>query len=277
MAGATSGREYRIGVVVPSSNVTVEREIPMMLARHASAAFSFHSSRMRMSKVSPAHLAAMNVHRERCIIEVADAQPDVILYACLVALVAMGPDEPHRVEGLIAEQLATGGSGAKIRSSAGALVEGLRALRAHRIALVMPYARPLALQVVEYLEHEGYEVGDWRTLDIEDNHAVACIPGPEVMDAARTLDLEGIDALVISCCVQMPSLDLIELAESEFGIPVLSAATAAAYSILRACGERVDIAGAGSLLRADALPATDPVAVSLNRRSLESSESPNDT
>ena len=40
------------------------------------------------------------------------------------------------------------------------------------------------------------------------------------MGAARDLDLTGVDALVISACVQMPSLDLIEAAESEFGVPV---------------------------------------------------------
>jgi maleate isomerase len=41
----------RIGLVVPSSNVTVETEMPALLARHPSARFSFHSSRMRMRAV----------------------------------------------------------------------------------------------------------------------------------------------------------------------------------------------------------------------------------
>lgn len=254
MAGVTAApREatYRIGLMVPSSNVTVESEIPQLLGRHQLARFSFHSSRMRMSKVSPARLAAMNAQRERCAIEIADARPDVIVYACLVALVSAGLGEHRRVESLIAEQLATGGSAAKVRSSAGAVVEGLRALKARRVGLVMPYARPLAEQVVTYLEHEGFEVPEWRCLEVEDNHAVACIPGDRVMSAARSIDRAGLDALVISCCVQMPSLDLVEAAEREFGIPVLSAATAGAFSVLRACGQQADIPGAGSLLRLD--------------------------
>jgi maleate isomerase len=49
----------------------------------------------------------------------------------------------------------------------------------------------------------------------------------------------------------MPSLDLIEPAEQEFGLPVLSAATAGAYSLLRSLDLPVAIDGAGSLLRAD--------------------------
>ncbi|HEY6296210.1 MAG TPA: hypothetical protein VIX15_11145, partial [Streptosporangiaceae bacterium] len=57
-----------------------------------------------------------------------------------------------------------------------------------------------------------------------------------VIAAARGLDLSGADALVISACVQMPSLELIAPAEAEFGLPVLSAATAGAYAVLRHLG-----------------------------------------
>ncbi|MBN9741482.1 maleate cis-trans isomerase [Amycolatopsis sp. A1MSW2902] len=243
---------HRIGLVVPSSNVTVETEMPAVLARHPSTEFSFHSTRMRMHTVSPAGLAAMNAQRERCVMEIADASPEVILYACLVAVMVGGPGEHRRVESAVAEQLATGGSEALVRSSAGALTEGLRALGARRVALVTPYLKPLAQQVVDYLEAEGFEIADWRALEVSDNNEVGCIPGERVMAAARSLDLSDVDALVLSCCVQMPSLSLIEPAEQEFGIPVLSAATAGAYSILRSLGLDVSIDGAGSLLRARA-------------------------
>jgi maleate isomerase len=242
---------HRIGLVVPSSNVTVETELPALLGRHPDATFSFHSSRMRMQSVSPAQLRAMNAQRERCILELGDASPEVILYACLVALMAGGAGEHQRVEAAVAEQLATGGSEARVRSSAGALTEALRSLEARRVALVMPYLRPLAQHVVEYLESEGFSVADWRALEVSDNAEVGCIPGEQVMAAARSMDLTGVDALVLSCCVQMPSLALVDAAEQEFGVPVLSAATAGAYTVLRALGLSVDIPGAGSLLRAE--------------------------
>ncbi|MFB7719081.1 maleate cis-trans isomerase [Nocardia sp. NPDC056100] len=243
---------HRIGLVVPSSNVTVETELPRLLGRHREARFSFHSSRMRMQAVSPEQLAAMNAQRERCILELGDAGVDAVLYACLVALMSVGPGEHQRVEGLVAEQLATGGSAAKVRSSAGALVEGIKALDARSIVLVTPYMRPLAQQVVDYLEAEGIEVLDWRALEVADNAEVGCIPGERVLEAARSLDRSGADALVISACVQMPSLDLVQAAEDEFGLPVLSAATAGAYSLLRALSLPVDLPDAGRLLRADA-------------------------
>lgn len=242
---------HRIGLVVPSSNVTVETEMPAILRRHPEAKFSFHSTRMRMHTVSPEGLAAMNAQRERCILEIGDAAPEAILYACLVAIMVGGPGEHQRVESAVAEQLAIGGSEALIRSSAGALVEGLQALNAQRIGLVMPYMKPLAQQVVEYLQAEGFDIADWRALEVADNSEVGCIPGDLVMEAARSIDRTSLDALVISCCVQMPSLNLVQAAEEEFGLPVLSAATAGAYSILRTLKLDVNIEGVGSLLRAD--------------------------
>lgn len=235
---------HRIGLVVPSSNVTVETEVPALLARHADARFSFHSSRMRMHRVSPEELRAMNAQRERCVDELADAGVDALLYACLVALMAQGPGEHQRVEALVRGQL----PGTAVRSSAGALVEGLQALGARRIALVTPYLRPLAEQVVGYLKSDGIEVVDWVALEVGDNAEVGCIPGERVMEAARGLSLAGADALVISACVQMPSLDLVAPAEAEFGIPVLSAATAGAFSLLRALGLDPRLPGAGTLL-----------------------------
>ena len=105
-------------------------------------------------------------------------------------------------------------------------------------------------QVVGYLEAEGFEVLDWAALEVGDNAEVGCIPGDRVLAAARGLDLAGADALVISACVQMPSLDLVAPAEAEFGLPVLSAATAGAHSLLRALDLPAVLPGAGTLLAA---------------------------
>lgn len=236
---------HRIGLIVPSSNVTVETELPALLARHPER-FSFHSSRMRMHQVSPEELKAMNAQRERCVAELADAHVDALLYACLVALMAQGPGEHQRVEAELRAQLAD----TAILSSAGALVTGLRALGALRIALVTPYLRPLAEQVVAYLEAEGFTVLDWAALEVGDNTEVGCIPGERVLAAARGLDLTSVDALIISACVQMPSLELVAPAEEEFGIPVLSAATAGAYALLTGLGLDSVIPDAGRLLAA---------------------------
>lgn len=257
MTGADRPR-YRIGLVVPSSNVTVETEMPALLGRHPAAAFSFHSTRMRMHTVSPEELRAMNGQRERCVDEIGDAGVDAVLYACLVALMAQGHPGGTgghlTAERAVAAQLARRGLAPQVSSSAGALLRALRAAGARRVALVMPYLRPVAELVVGYLEAEGIAVTSWRALEVADNAAVGCIGGGQVLGAARSLDLSGADALVISACVQMPSLALVQAAEDELGLPVLSAATAAAFALLEDLGLAADLPGAGRLLARDARP-----------------------
>ena len=72
-------KTYRIGQIVPSSNITMETEIPAMLrAREAvePERFTFHSSRMRLKKVTKEELAAMDADSDRCAAELADARVD---------------------------------------------------------------------------------------------------------------------------------------------------------------------------------------------------------
>ncbi len=104
---------------------------------------------------------------------------------------------------------------------------------------------------MDYLEAEQIEVTDWVALEEPDNAAVACIQGPRILAAARSLDLAKADALILSACVQMPSLPLIEVAETEFGLPVLSASTATAFTLLRRLELPAVLPGAGRLLQPD--------------------------
>ncbi len=246
----------RVGLIVPSSNTTVETEMPQLLRRHPDATFSFHSSRMRLKNVSPEELTGMNAQRERCVDEVLDAGVDVVLYACLVALMAEGYDAHRRSEDAVTEQLRANGSTATVLSSAGALLEAANALGARKLAMVTPYMKPLARRVVDYVEAAGLEVSDWRTLEVEDNRAVGCIDGDRVMAAAADLDLRDADALVLSMCVQMPSLPLIAEAEARFGLPVFTAATAGAFVTLDRLGLRPHLQNAGSLLSGELVTTT---------------------
>ena len=162
-------KPFRIGQIVPSSNVTMETEIPAMLrAREAilPERFTFHSSRMRMKIVTKEELAAMDADSDRCALELSDAAVDVMGYACLVAIMSMGHGY-HRVsQERLHGRTIENGNPAPVVTSAGALVEGLEALGAKSVAVVAPYMKPLTQMVVDYIEHEGVAVQDWLALEI---------------------------------------------------------------------------------------------------------------
>ena len=246
-----TAKTYRIGQIVPSSNTTMETEIPAMLNAHAQAhgtRFTFHSSRMRMKTVAKDELAAMDKESDRCAVELSDARVDVLGYACLVAIMSMGKSY-HRVS---QERLHTrtveNGAPAPVVTSAGALVDALHVLKAKRIALVAPYMKPLTQLVVDYIEHEGVQVADWRALEIPDNLQVGLHDPARLPEIVAAMDTSGVDAVVLSACVQMPSLRSVPQVEAITGKPVVTASVATAYAMLRALDLKPYVPGAGALL-----------------------------
>ncbi|MDX1635817.1 MAG: Asp/Glu racemase [Marinobacter sp.] len=245
---------YRIGQIVPSSNTTMETEIPAMLRARESIAperFSFHSSRMRMRNVTREELAAMDVESDRCALELSDAQVDVMGYACLVAIMAQGRGYHRKSQQRLHEVTASNGHPTPVVSSAGALTEGLAVLGAKKVALITPYMKPLTEMVVDYIESEGIRVLDSISLEIADNLAVGRRDPGALLEIVDGLDWRGADAVVLSACVQMPSLGAIQAVEDRLGIPVVSAATCTTYQMLRALGLSTRVPGAGRILSGD--------------------------
>jgi maleate isomerase len=114
---------------------------------------------------------------------------------------------------------------------------------------VTPYLRPLTCLVADYLEAEGFRVADRISLEIADNVAVGRRDPLALVDVYKTLNLSGVDALVLSSCVQMPSLAAIPIVERECGLPVVSAAVCTTYQMLEALGLPTHVPDAGALLR----------------------------
>ena len=171
----TIGRNYRVGLIVPSSNTTMETEIPAMLRARELVLperFTFHSSRMRMKSVTKEELMAMDRDSDRCALELSDARMDVMGYACLVAIMSMGKGYHRESQRRLHEVTASNGAPTPVITSAGALVEGLQAIGAKRVSIIAPYMKPLTRLVIDYIENEGIEVIDSISLEIHDNLAV---------------------------------------------------------------------------------------------------------
>lgn len=242
---------YRIGQIVPSSNTTMETEIPAMLTARQlirPERFTFHSSRMRMKHVKKEELAAMDAQSDRCALELSDARVDVLGYACLVAIMSMGRGYHRESQARLTQVTRNNEAEAPVITSAGALVDGLKVLGARRIALVAPYMKPLTELVVDYIQHEGIEVKVWHALEIPDNLAVARHDPSNLPSIVADLDLEGVDAIVLSACVQMPSLSAVAKVEAQTGKPVITAAIATTYAMLKALGLEPIVPGGGALL-----------------------------
>ncbi|MDX1817156.1 MAG: Asp/Glu racemase [Marinobacter sp.] len=244
-------RSFRIGQIVPSSNTTMETEVPAMLRARESIEperFTFHSSRMRMKNVTREELAAMDDESDRCALELSDAAVDVMGYACLVAIMSRGAGYHRESQSRLHSVTLENGHPAPIVTSAGALTEGLAVLGTRKVAIITPYMKPLTQLVIDYIEAEGIEVTDSIALEIPDNLEVGRRDPMMLRELVKRLDTSDADAVVLSACVQMPSLESIQAVEDALGLPVVSAATCTTYQILRALDLKPVVPNAGSLL-----------------------------
>lgn len=248
-------RSFRIGQIVPSSNTTMETEIPAMFrareARFPDERFTFHASRMRMHRVVKEELAEMNKQGLRCAAELADARVDVMSTACLVAIMAMGLGYHRQTEKELTEVARANHCLAPVMTSAGALVEGLKIMGAKRVSLMAPYMRPLTDLVVAYIENEGIEVIDSICFEIPDNLDVGRRDPMLLVQDVERLNTKGADVVVASACVQMQSLPAIELIQQKTGIATTSTAVCTVRRMLDHLQLKPVVPGAGALLSGD--------------------------
>src|SRR5207244_2630270 len=101
--------------------------------------------------------------------------------------------------------------------------------------------------------NEGIAVIDSIALCIPDNLAVGRRDPAGLISDVERLNTQGADAVVVSACVQMPSLPIIPRVEDRLGIPVTSAAACTTRSMLRALGLEPVAPGAGYFLSASNL------------------------
>jgi maleate isomerase len=114
--------------------------------------------------------------------------------------------------------------------------QSLQRLGARRVAIVTPYLKPLTAMVIDYLAGYGITVTDSVSLEVADNVDVGRLDPADLSGHAERLDLTGVDALVLSACVQMPSLAVLDEVGRQTQVPVLSAATATAGEVLALLG-----------------------------------------
>jgi maleate isomerase len=147
---------------------------------------------------------------------------DVMVYSCTSGTVAIGEEA---VERCIHEAR----PGVPVTNPITAALAAFEALGVKRIALLTPYV---------------FEV----TFNIELNSDIQRVSTASIRDAATSLDLDGADALFISCTA-LRTAEVIEGIEQAIGKPVVTSNQALAWHALQLAGhDRVE-PGLGRLFR----------------------------
>jgi len=229
----------RIGLLVPSSNTTIETEFFRALPRGV----TLHTARLFLSSITPDSILGMVEDMERQAKLLASADVDVIV---------LGATAPSFLNGLgydrelIAKLEAA--TGRKATTTSTALVEAIKHVGARRVALGSAYTDKLNGIAKVFLEASGIEVVDMKGLSLVDNLVVGRL-GPETAhELALGLDSAQADAIVLSC-TNWQTMEAIERIERETAKPVITTTQATIWAALRAIGHAEAIGGYGRLLR----------------------------
>jgi maleate cis-trans isomerase len=236
------GWRARIGLIAPSLNVVMEPELSRMMPEGV----SIHTTRVLLQgKATAESYLAMAEATSRAATELGMTDPDAIAYGCTSGSIIEGEEGiTRRIQGAAGN--------VPVVTTAGAVLQALRALGLRRVAVATPYLEFVNREEKEYLESNGFEVTRILGLEMGHDEAERKMIGRQPPGIAYRIGREACtpdaDGLFISC-TNFATLPIIEQLEEELGKPVVTSNQATAWASLRQAGIGDRLEGAGRLLR----------------------------
>ena len=236
-------RRWRLGVLVPAGNPTIEPE----LYRMAPAAVSIHFARLDTIAGEPGAADGM----ERRTLGYLDSlpaatrslgavKPDVVVLSHTAVSYLTGfANEPALLERL--RSLA----GTHAFTAARAIVAALHHLGVRRLSLATPYPPAISAAGSAYWRAAGFDVVAHAALDGVEN--IYEETEERAYALGRQADVAAADAVLISG-TGLPTAGIVERLEHELGKPVVTSQAATLWHALQAVGYEDPAVGYGRLL-----------------------------
>lgn len=239
------GWRKRIGLVVPSTNTTVQPECeafrPTGVTNHI-ARVSIKERPLTSEAAFLEHVQAMRDGIAGAIDQVMTCKPDHLIMGIALEAFWGGVAAADRLGAELAERAGVGVSMGSI-----ATVAALRAFGARRIAVLTPHQPRGDEMVRNYLAEAGFEVVRLKGLQCASPTLIAHVQPQEVREALRELDGPDADALV-QVGTNLAGAQVAAEAERWLAKPVLSINAVTYWHALRALGVEDRIPGCGRVL-----------------------------
>jgi len=229
---------HRLGLIIPSSNTTMEPEFYAMLP----SAFTVHTARLRLREVTVEDLTQMEKKIEEEALKLKDTGVEVIGYGCTSGSLFRGKDHDKEIETRIEKC-----SDIPAVATAGAVVKALSMLKAQKVAVATPYIEEVNSLERAYLGETGLQVVDLKGLGIKSNYQIGKLKPESAYKLVKELRYKEADAIFISC-TNFSTLNVIKKLEEETKKPVISSNTATLWAMIKRCGISLKVKGGGRLL-----------------------------
>lgn len=232
-------KEIRVGLIVPSSNTTMENEFRKLLPPK----ISLHTARMRLTNVTIEELFKMERDAVSAGLMLADADVNVIVYGCTTGSLIGGKGYDEKIANEIKK--ATNKS---VVVTTTAVVNALKELQASKISLATPYTDEVTKKEIDFLEGMGFKILNTKNLGITSNLEIGRQQPETVYQLAKQANVNQAEAIFISC-TNLRTIEVIDQLENELKKPVISSNTATLWATLRGLGFRKKFKKYGILLK----------------------------
>lgn len=213
----------RFGVIAPSVNTVLEPEYYSV--RPADVTFHLARARIRVGS-DPDELRAMAKEAPEVAVNLADARPEKIMFACTSGSLFGGLGYDRQLADAIESRV-----GIPTTTTATAVVDAFRALGIDRAAMATPYLDWVTEAEAAFFEGNGVRILKWVDLKEQDGHVMAALSPRDVMDLARQADHPNAQGVFLSC-TDLPTFSVLALLEKELGKPVFSSNSASLWALL---------------------------------------------
>jgi len=218
----------RVGVIVPSSNTTVEADFMRALP----AGVTIHAARIFLAETTAA--AEHRMIRDHVPIAVADLatlRPHVVAFACTSGGAVLGADGEAALIRNIARE-----TGASVVSTNDAVGRAIERQVKKRVAVLTPYVDELNRAIRASLERRGLTVVHIAGLGITDNFSICDVTPDEIVSFAKR-ELTGLDyELLFVSCTNFRAVEARPMLQRRFGVPVVTSNQATVEAAFDAIG-----------------------------------------
>jgi maleate isomerase len=241
----TLGFRKRIGIVVPSTNTTVQPECDMLRPRGVTNHTARSTTKERPLNTEQAfieHMQAMRDGTGAAIDQIMTAAVDHLIMGVALETFWGGVASSKTLQ---AELEGRAGVGVSMGSSA--TVAALHKFGAKRIAVLTPHQQRGDDMVRHYMTEAGFEIVRLKGLKCPSPRAIAQVPPDEVRASLQELNGHDVDALV-QVGTALPAVSAAAEAERWFGRPVLAVNAVTYWDALRRSGIDDRVYGFGRIL-----------------------------
>ena len=241
----TLGNRKRIGLVVPSTNTTVQPETDMLRVPGVTCHTGRVTIKERPLTTEEAFYEHMQMMRDgmgAAIDQIMTAGVDHVIMGIALESFWGGVAAAEKLQADLARRAGVG-----ISMGSTASVAALKKFDAEKIAILTPHQPRGDEMVRAYFVEAGFNVVRLKGLKCATPRLIAQVPLQDIRNALRELDGDDIDAL-LTLGTALPSASVAAEAERWLGKPVLAVNVVSYWHAIRQCGIDDRVLGHGRIL-----------------------------